>query len=161
MTFELNRRQVILAGAAMLLAQPSLAQQVHTVEMLNKDPDDKKRRMIFRPLVQVLEAGDTVRFASVDKGHNTESLKGMLPEGAEKWKSKLSKDFDLTLTVQGFYGYKCTPHTAMGMTGLLIVKGEGMMNNYEAVRGVKHKSRMQKVWDQIWAQVEADGLLNA
>ncbi|MCG7492115.1 pseudoazurin [Thalassobius sp. Cn5-15] len=159
MTFELNRRQIILAGAAMLVAGPALAQQTYTVDMLNKDPDDKKRRMIFKPLIQVVEAGDTVRFASVHKGHNSESIKGMIPEGVEPWKSKISKDFDLTLTVPGVYGYKCTPHTAMGMAGLIIVKGDGMMANVEAAKAVKHKGRMKKVWEEMWAQVEAEGLL--
>ncbi|MBO9477711.1 pseudoazurin [Shimia sp. R11_0] len=161
MTLKLNRREVILAGAALLLAQPALGQATLDIEMLNKDPDDKKRRMIFKPLIQVVQPGDTVRFVSVDKGHNTQTLEGMLPEGAEAWKSKISKDFEVTLTTPGFYGYKCTPHVSMGMAGLIIVQGEGMMDNYEAAKAVKHKSRMQKVWDAIWEQVEAEGLANS
>ncbi|MBO9473310.1 pseudoazurin [Shimia sp. R10_1] len=161
MTIQTNRRQLMLAGAALLVARPSIAQSTVDIQMLNKDPDDKKRRMIFKPLIQVVQPGDTVRFVSVDKGHNTQSVAGMLPDGAEEWKSKISKDFEVTLTVPGFYGYKCTPHTAMGMVGLIIVQGDGILDNYEAAKSVKHKSRMQKVWDQIWEQVDAEGLAQA
>lgn len=161
MTLQINRRNLILAGAALLVARPAFAQSTLDIEMLNKDPDDKKRRMIFKPLIQVAQPGDTLRFVSASKGHNSQSIDGMLPEGAAPWKSKISKDFDITLTVPGFYGYKCTPHTAMGMVGLIVVQGDGMMNNYEAAKSVKHKSRAQKVWDQIWEQVEADGLTQA
>jgi pseudoazurin len=161
MNIQINRRQLLLAGAALLVARPSFAQSSVDIEMLNKDPEDKKRRMIFKPLIQVVQPGDTVRFVSVDKGHNSQSIDGMLPEGAEAWKSKISKDHEVTLTVPGFYGYKCTPHTAMGMVGLIIVQGDGMLDNYEAAKSVKHKSRAQKVWDKIWEQVEAEGLTQA
>lgn len=158
MKFEINRRELMLAGAALMLARPSFAQSTIDIEMLNKDPDDKKRRMIFRPLIQVVQPGDTVRFVSVDKGHNSQIIDGMIPEGVEPWKSKLSKDFEVTLDVPGFYGYKCTPHAGMGMAGLIIVEGDGKIDNYEAAKAVTQKGRMKKVWDEIWVQVEADGL---
>lgn len=161
MKFEINRRELMLAGAALVIARPAFAQATVDIEMLNKDPDDKKRRMIFRPLVQVVQPGDTVRFVSVDKSHNSESIKGMIPEGATEWRSKLNQDFEITLEIPGFYGYKCTPHTSMGMTGLIIVEGEGKMDNYEAAKAVEHRGRMQKVWDEIWAQVDAQGLAQA
>ena len=158
MPIQLNRRDLILATAAFALARPSFAQSTIDVEMLNKDPDDKKRRMIFKPLIQVVQPGDTVRFVSVDKGHNTQSIKGMLPEGVEEWKSKISKDFEITFEKPGFYGYKCTPHTAMGMVGLIIVQGDGMLDNYDAAKAVKQKGKSKKVFDAIWEQVETEGL---
>ena len=161
MKFEINRRQLMLAGAALMLARPAFAQSTVDIQMLNKHPEDKKRRMVFHPLIQVVQAGDTVRFVSEDKGHNSESIEGMLPEGVDTWKSKISKDFEITLNVPGFYGYKCTPHASMGMAGLIIVQGDGMMANYDAAKGVKHKGRMQKAWDAIWEQVEAEGLAQA
>lgn len=154
---NLNRRHV-LAGAALLLAPPSFAATTFDIEMLNKDPADNKRRMIFRPLIQVVQPGDTVRFVSVDKGHNSQSIKGMIPDEVEAWKSKINKDFELTLNTPGFYGYQCTPHVGMGMAGLIIVEGEGKMNNFETAKALKQRGKMKKVWDEIWNQVEADGL---
>ena len=38
--------------------------------------------MVFEPSFVKIAPGDTVRFVSTDKGHNAETIKGMLPEGA-------------------------------------------------------------------------------
>lgn len=127
--------------------------------MLNKDPDNKKSRNVFKPLISVIEPGTELMFKSVNKGHNTESIKGMIPDGVEKWKSKPSKDFALTIEKPGFYGYKCTPHVATGMVGLIICKSDGVMDNLAAAQKVKQKGKAKKVWDAIWEQAEADGFL--
>ena len=37
-----------------------------------------------------VNVGDTVKFVPSDKGHNSESIKGMLPKGAKKWKGKIN-----------------------------------------------------------------------
>lgn len=158
MTSSLDRRSFIALGTAacaLTLSPAILAAATHDIQMLNKDPDDKKRRMIFKPIIQVIEPGDTVTFASVNKGHNSQSIKGMIPEGVEPWKSKLSTDFSLTLEKPGFYGYRCTPHTSMGMVGLIIVKGEGMMDNLEAAKSVRQKGKSKKAWTAIWEEVDA------
>ena len=39
----------------------------------------------------------------------------MVPADGQPFKSKLGKDFSVTLTEPGFYGIKCSPHYAMGM----------------------------------------------
>ncbi len=154
-------RRTVLIGMAAVAASNNLAfaQTVHNVEMLNKDPEDSKRRMIFSPLIHVIEPGDTVKFLPTDKGHNTVSIKGMLPEGVEPWKSKINQEFDLTLEKPGVYGYVCQPHATMGMVGLIIVKGEGMTDNLEAAKAAKHRGRAKKVWEEIWARVEEENLL--
>ena len=33
----------------------------------------------------------------------------------------MSKDLSVTFTTEGVYGYKCMPHYAMGMVGLIVV----------------------------------------
>ena len=129
--------------------------------MLNKHPDDKKRRMLFLPVIQVIEPGDTVKFLATDKGHNSISIEGMIPEGAEPWKGKINEELELTLEKPGVYGYLCQPHATLGMVGLIIVKGEGMGDNLEAAKAVKQRGKSKKVWKEIWAQVEEQGLLNA
>ena len=53
-----------------------------------------------------------------DKSHNAETIKGMIPEGAEAFKSKMNEEFSVTLDKEGVYGIKCTPHYGMGMVAL-------------------------------------------
>lgn len=144
----------------MLLAGPVAAEgTAHEVQMLNMHPEDRRKRMVFYPLIQVVQPGDTVKFLSVNPGHNTQSMDGMIPEGAESWKSRPSQDFEVTLTVPGIYGYQCQPHYATGMVGLIIVEGEGKLDNLEAARAVRQRGRAATTFEEIWAQAEADGLL--
>ena len=79
--------------------------KIHVVEMLNKSPVNKKERMVFEPSMIKINVGDTVRFISKDRGHNTASIKGMLPTGSQKWKSRLGKDFEVTYKQDGTYGF--------------------------------------------------------
>ena len=95
---------LILAITCLTLSvQPSHA-ATHEIKMYNKDPDNKKNRMVFVPRILKIQPGDTVKFISASKGHNSESIKGMIPAGAKKWKSKIGKDFELTLDKPGIYG---------------------------------------------------------
>lgn len=159
MTKLITRRTALIsltAASAAIVANPSFvrAANAHDVEMLNKHPENKKLRNVFLPLIQVVEPGDTVNFVATDKGHNSASAKGMLPEGAAEWKGKVSKDISVTFEIPGFYGYVCTPHATIGMVGLVIVKGEGMMDNLEACKAVKQRGKSRKVWEEIWAEVD-------
>ncbi|MEM9330744.1 MAG: pseudoazurin [Pseudomonadota bacterium] len=159
---SVDRRTVVIGMAALAASnQFAFAQTTHNVEMLNKHPEDKKRRMVFHPLIHVVEPGDTVKFQPVDKGHNTVSIDGMLPDGVEPWKSKINQEFDLVVEKPGVYGYLCQPHATLGMVGLIIVKGEGMTDNLEAAQAVKQRGRAKKVWKEIWATVEQENLLSA
>lgn len=160
MSMLIDRRTFVVGMTAVAVAGPALAEgTTHNVDMLNKHPDDKKNRNVFLPLVLTVEPGDTVVFLPTDKGHNSESIKGMIPEGAEPWKSKINKEHAVTFEKPGLYGYRCTPHAALGMVGLIIVRGDGMTDNLEAVKSVKQRGRAKKVWDTIWAQVEEENLL--
>ena len=69
-----------------------------------------------------------------DKGHNSASKKGMLSEGAAKWKGKISKEIEVTAEKPGIFGFICTPHEALGMVGMFVVEGEGMLVNLENVK---------------------------
>lgn len=117
------------------------------VKMLNKGAEGA---MVFEPAFIVAQPGDVITFVSVDKGHNVESIKGMLPEGAEPFKSAMSADFALTVAVEGVYGIKCTPHVAMGMVALIQV---GAAGNLDAARAVPQKGKAAKRFDVIFAQV--------
>lgn len=164
MSHHVSRRHVIVGTGALALAgsmiTPGFADvQTHTVEMLNRDPDDPKRRMIYKPLIQVVEPGDIITFVPTDRGHNVVSIDGMLPEGVEEWNGRMNAEFTTTITTPGVYGYGCLPHLAMGMVGVVLCRGEGAMDNYEAAKSVRHRGRQAQVFEEIFAQIEADNLL--
>ncbi|MEM7290767.1 MAG: pseudoazurin, partial [Pseudomonadota bacterium] len=150
--------------AALLISLPltlsaALAGEVVGAKMLNKHPENRKFRNVFHPRIIKVKRGDTVNFISVKKGHNTESIKKMIPEGAQNWKSKISKDFEVKFDKPGIYGYRCASHVTLGMVGLIIVEAEGMTENLEAARKLKHRGKAKKVWEEIWQEVDEKGLL--
>ncbi|MEM9047514.1 MAG: pseudoazurin [Pseudomonadota bacterium] len=158
MTLKLTRRSVLTTAAAVGLttvASPWIARAANTfdVQMLNKHPENKRLRQVFFPRLQVVEPGDSVRFLVVDKGHNTVSTDGMLPEGSAEWKGKVNEEVTVTFDQPGLYGYHCTPHLASGMVGLVAVKGDGMMANLEAAQSVRQRGKAKKIWEDIWAEL--------
>ena len=126
---------------------------VHEVKMLNHHPDDKKELMVFYPDIVRVSPGDTVRFLAADNNHNSQARNDMLPEGAEAWKSKIGSDFDLTLDVEGAYGYFCTPHKSYGMVGLILV-GD-VSGNYETLKTVRQRSKSKPRFEDIFARADA------
>ena len=136
-----------LTCALMLGATGATAAETHVVQMLNKHPDDPKQRQVFYPSIVRAEVGDTIQFVSVDKGHNAASIDGMIPEGAEPWKSKINEDFEITVTEEGIYGYQCTPHYGMGMVGLILVGDHSA--NLDQVLTVKHRGKARQVFDEL------------
>ena len=165
---ELIKRRTLLttaaSAAALATALPLRAiaeSTTHTVEMLNKHPDDPKLRQVFVPRIVVVKPGDTVTFTATDRSHNSASSKGMIPEGAEAWKGKINEEISVTFEVPGFYGYNCTPHASVGMVGLVIVEGEGMMDNFEDAKGVRQRGKARGVWEEIWAEVDGMELMTS
>ena len=88
------------------------------VKMLNKGEEGK---MVFEPSFIKAQVGDNIIFLPTDKGHMAASIKGLLPKGAKKFKSKINKKFTYTVEVEGLYGVRCTPHYANGMVALIQV----------------------------------------
>ncbi|HET7612761.1 MAG TPA: plastocyanin/azurin family copper-binding protein, partial [Gemmatimonadaceae bacterium] len=80
-------------GTALTLAGAANAVEIE-VKMLNKG---EKGMMVFEPDFIKAAPGDTIRFVPVDKGHNAETIKGMIPEGAEPFKGKISQELTVTL----------------------------------------------------------------
>jgi pseudoazurin len=110
---------IAAALAAVLVFTAPVAAANFEVLMLNKGQDGKT--MGFSPSFLQVEPGDTVTFIPADLGHNAESILEMIPEAAETWTGKLNEEFTITLTEPGLYAYKCQPHFAMGMVGLIQV----------------------------------------
>ena len=111
-----------------------------TIEMLNKQD---KERMVYSKKVVKINVGDTVFWKATDKGHNVEFIKGGVPEGVDKFKSKFNKDTEYKFTIPGIYAYWCTPHKTMGMIGFVVVNND--KSNIEAIKSIKFMGRSKKI----------------
>jgi pseudoazurin len=110
--------------------------------------------MVFEPALTHVAVGDTVTFVATDKGHNAESIAGMLPDGAQPFKGAISQDVAVTFTAPGAYGVKCAPHYGMGMVALVVV-GDEPPANLDAVKAVKNPPLAQKKIDALLAEATA------
>ena len=146
------RNLKILAASAVMLALaavPAMAANFE-VHMLN---NGETGAMVFEPALTQVAVGDTVTFLPTDRGHNVETMKEILPEGAESFKGSMGKEIVVTFAAPGAYGVKCAPHYGMGMVALIIVGTEPV--DLEAIRAVKMPKkaleRMTAVVDQLAA----------
>lgn len=110
-------KTLVLAGLMAASAAPALAADFE-VRMLNQGAAGA---MVFEPALTKIAVGDTVTFVPVDKGHNAETMKEILPAGGTTFKGAINEKITVTFDVPGAYGIKCTPHVGMGMVGLVIV----------------------------------------
>ena len=140
---------IAAAFAALFLAGNAQAAD-HQVQMLNKG---EKGAMVFQPDFIAAAPGDTVTFIPTDKSHDAESIKGMIPEGAEPFKGKMNEQITVTFEKEGVYGVKCTPHYGMGMVALVVV---GKPVNLEEAKAVKQTGKAKKVFEQLFAEVPAN-----
>ena len=115
----------------------------YEVKMLNQGSEGY---MVFEPSVLKIKKGDTVTFKATDAAHNSASIKGMIPSGAEDWNGKLSQDISVTFNVEGVYGYQCTPHMMMAMVGIIEVGGN--QTNLESVKAAAQKIKSAFVMNQ-------------
>lgn len=100
------------------LASCPAAAKEWRVEMVNRGANGS---MDFTPAFLKIAPGDTVRFVARDKTHNVESIGNMIPAGASPFRGAINQDVSVKFARAGLYGYKCLPHTAMGMVGLIQV----------------------------------------
>ena len=138
---------LITTGLVALLLTSAAQAENHDITMLNKGADGA---MVFDPAFLQVAVGDTVTFSATDKGHNAESIKGMLPEGVEPFKSALGEGYVLTITTEGLWGIKCTPHYTMGMVALIQA---GAPVNLEAATAVVQKGKAKTRFEPLFARV--------
>ena len=117
-----------------LLTVPAVAEE-HVVKMLNSGKDGM---MVFEPAVLSVNVGDSVKFEATDMAHNSASVQGMIPAGANPWMGRMSKDISVKFDTEGVYVYECTPHKMMAMVGVIKV---GSSNNID---DIKQKSQLYK-----------------
>jgi plastocyanin len=104
---------IIHAAILALIFIPSLleAQTTHTIMVLDNE---------FDPPMITIPAGDTVRWVNpqnLGAEHDVVSEDGLWtpPAVADAW------TFSHTFNDEGTFGYFCTPHQALGMTGVIQV----------------------------------------
>ena len=131
----------------MVLSAKAEEKEPLIIEMLNKRGKDK---MLYGQDVARVEVGQTVTWTPDSKGHNVQFVS--VPEGVEKVKSKLSKEFSYTFEQEGVYLYVCTPHASMGMIGMVIV-GESDVN-LDEVLDYKFRGKSKKKFKKIVKSLE-------
>ena len=140
--------KIILVFFTLILPTSLLAEDV-TIEMLNKLDGEN---MVFSKKIIKIDVGDTVFWKSTDPGHNVEFIKKGVPEGVEKFKSKVGKDTEYNFTIPGIYAYWCTPHKSMGMIGFVIVGND--LSNIESINKLKYIGASKKVAQKLLPELK-------
>ena len=115
-------------ASSLVILSGSVLAESHEVQMLNTGADGV---MVFEPAVLSINPGDSVTFKATNPGHNSESMEGMMPEGAEGWQGGMGQDVTVTFDQDGVYVYQCTPHLMMAMVGVIKV---GSGSNLEVIK---------------------------
>jgi pseudoazurin len=149
-----NRRQALLGTLALaatpaVLSTPAGAAELE-VQMKNRG---EAGAMVFEPALTRVAVGDTVKFVAVDKGHNAETINGMVPEGGEAFKGKINEEIAVTFTVPGVYGIKCSPHHAMGMVALIVVGDD--LSNLETAKAARNPPKAKERLDALFTELQA------
>ena len=131
----------------MVLSAKAEEKEPLIIEMLNKRG---KEKMLYGQDVVKIDVGQTITWTPDSKGHNVQFVS--VPEGVEKVKSKLSKEFSYTFEQEGVYLYVCTPHASMGMIGMVIV-GESDVN-LDEVLDYKFRGKSKKKFKKILKSLE-------
>ena len=131
----------------MVLSAKAEEKEPLIIEMLNKRG---KEKMLYGQDVTRVDIGQTITWTPDSKGHNVQFVS--VPEGVEKVKSKLSKEFSYTFEQEGVYLYVCTPHASMGMIGMVIV-GESDVN-LDEVLDYKFRGKSKKKFKKIVKSLE-------
>ena len=134
----MNRLLLIITFILFFLNTAHSADQ--NIDMLNKS--GREINVYSKKIVNV-EVGDTVFWKSVNPGHNVEFIKGGIPAGVEKFKSKYNKDTSYTFNTPGIYAYWCTPHKSMGMIGFVIVNND--KSNLDSIKKLKFYGKSTKI----------------
>ena len=134
-----NLIKILISLAFVFFANQSFAAD-EIVEMLNKSG---KESMVYSKKIVRINVGDTVMWKATDKGHNVEFIKGGVPEGVEKFKSKFNKDTEYKFSIPGIYAYWCTPHKNMGMIGFVVVGND--KSNLEEIKKIRFAAKSKKI----------------
>ncbi len=115
------------------------------IEMLNKQG---KESMVYSQKIVRVNVGESILWKASSKGHNVEFIKGGVPEGVEKFKSKFNKDVEYKFDIPGIYAYWCTPHKTMGMIGFVVVGDD--KSNLEDIKKLRFSGKSKKLAKELF-----------
>ena len=144
---------LIVGCIALLSASTFTFAEEFEVQMLNQGTDGV---MVFEPSVLQIAVGDSVTFTPSNPGHNSASIAGLIPAGAESWDSGMSQPITVTFTEEGTYVYQCTPHLMMAMVGVITVGDPNA--NLEAVKGSAAETKSSFMMAQDRLDIYLNGL---
>ncbi len=163
-----RRQHLVMLGSAVAATMvgsgtASAEAEIHEIDMLNVDPDNRQERMLFRPAILRAHPGDTVKFLATERGHNAQSINGMTPEGGEEFRGRINEEIEVTLDVEGTYGYICQPHQTMGMIGFILVGNftanlDAVRDAAASLRGRDTTRRIEEYLAEIDAIAAEEGL---
>ena len=118
------------------------------IDMLNKRDDGQK--MVYSQDIAKVDVGDTIKWVPKNGGHNVEFVAG--PDGFKiPPKSYLNKEVSIKFDTPGIYLYICSPHSIMGMIGLIVVGDDN--SNKESIAnydiGGKGSRKLKKLLADI------------
>lgn len=133
--------------------------KVIDIQMYTVDPDDPGELHVFKPRLVTAKVGDTIRFIPSEPSHQSSSIAAMLPEGSRGWEGEINKEISYVVPAPGIYGFQCIPHYAAGMVGVVIVEGEGKLDNLQRARESGHPGLGVPEFVEIFAEAETRGML--
>jgi pseudoazurin len=146
----MKRIAKLAAATAFVLAGGAAGAAEVEVKLLNKGSDGAM--MVFEPALVKIAPGDTVKFVATDKGHNAETIKGMLPDGAAAFQGENGEDVSVKFDQEGVYGVKCLPHYGMGMVAMIVV---GSPANEDQAKAVPHVGKAKQVFATLFGKLDA------
>lgn len=147
--YKLFKEASVVTLVLALATFPALAANFE-VKMLNKG---EAGTMVFEPMLSQIAVGDTVTFLTVDKGHDAETIKDLIPSGAEPFKGQNSKDLTVTFDIPGVYAIKCAPHFAMGMIALVVVGND--LTNLADIEAARFPKKAAERFEVMFAELDA------
>tara|TARA_B100000767_G_C19694851_1_gene505663 strand:+ start:143 stop:580 length:438 start_codon:yes stop_codon:yes gene_type:complete len=106
-----------LALTLLLILPCLVVAKQHQVKLLTADASGQT--MIMQPDFLQIAVGDSVEFIPSDVTHNAQSI--VSPNGAKPFNTAMGQTVVVKFEQEGAYLYKCTPHFALGMLGVVQV----------------------------------------
>ena len=142
-----NLNQLFITFVFLLTCSSAIAAN-ETIDMLNKQG---KESMVYSKKIVKINVGDTIFWKAKTKGHNVEFIKGGVPDGVDKFKSKFNKDVEYKFTIPGIYAYWCTPHKSMGMIGFVVVGDD--KSNLDTIKSIRYSGKSKKIATELINQL--------
>ncbi len=140
-----------LATACLLFCTATLSAKEYEVKMLTTSSNGET--MVFEPGFIKIAKGDTINFVPSDPSHNAQSFS--TSSDKLSFNTTMGETASVTFSEEGVVLYKCLPHFALGMVGVVQVgdfkdKTKATTDWAAAQAGVvMNKERMPKYLDKI------------